>query len=64
MSKVAAGEPVHADHFIALKQFAEVKSRRLDLEELWNMLIGNQINKPFDQLVKWFIYLITNQHVP
>ena len=50
MSKVAAGEPVHADHFIALKQFAEVKSRRLDLEELWNMLIGNQINKPFDQL--------------
>jgi very-short-patch-repair endonuclease len=49
-SKVAAGEPIHLDHFNALKQLAELKASRLDLEDLWNSLIGNHINKPFDQL--------------
>ncbi len=49
-SKVTAGEPVHIDHFNALKQIAELKARRLDLEELWNTLIGTHIDKPFSQL--------------
>lgn len=49
-SKVTAGEPVHIDHFNALKQIAEMKVRRLDLEDLWNSLIGVHIDKPFSQL--------------
>ncbi len=48
--KVAAGEPVHLDHFNALRQIADLKARRLDIEELWNTLIGDQINQPFEQL--------------
>ncbi len=48
--RVAAGEPSHIEHFKALKQMADLKVQRLDLEELWNALIGNHINKPFDQL--------------
>ncbi len=48
--KVAAGEPSHLDHFGALRQIAELKAKRLDLEELWNTLIGNQIDHPFDRL--------------
>jgi hypothetical protein len=48
--KVAAGEPTHLEHFNALRQIADLKAKRLDLEELWNTLIGNQINQPFDQL--------------
>jgi very-short-patch-repair endonuclease len=48
--RVAAGEPSHIEHFKALRQLADLKAQRLDLEELWNALIGNQINKPFEQL--------------
>jgi very-short-patch-repair endonuclease len=48
--KVAAGEPTHLEHFNALRQIADLKVKRLDLEELWNALIGNLINQPFDQL--------------
>ncbi|NDD14234.1 MAG: hypothetical protein EB072_16730, partial [Betaproteobacteria bacterium] len=48
--RVAAGEPSHIEHFKALRQLADLKVQRLDLEELWNALIGNHINKPFDQL--------------
>lgn len=48
--KVAAGEPTHLEHFNALRQLAELKAKRLDLEELWNTLIGNQINQQFEQL--------------
>lgn len=48
--KVAAGEPTHLDHFNALRQIAELKAKRLDLEELWNTLIGNLIKQPFDEL--------------
>jgi superfamily I DNA and/or RNA helicase/very-short-patch-repair endonuclease len=48
--KVAAGEPTHIEHFNALRQLAELKAKRLDLEELWNTLIGDHINQPFDQL--------------
>lgn len=48
--KVAAGEPTHIEHFNALRQIADLKAKRLDLEELWNTLIGNLTYKPFDQL--------------
>jgi very-short-patch-repair endonuclease/superfamily I DNA/RNA helicase len=48
--RVAAGEPSHIEHFKALRQLADLKVQRLDLEELWNALIGSHINKPFDQL--------------
>lgn len=48
--KVAAGEPSHLEHFNALRQIAELKAKRLDLEELWNSLIGHQINQLFEQL--------------
>lgn len=49
-TRVAAGEPNHIEHFHALRQLADLKVKRLDLEELWNVLIGNNINQPFDQL--------------
>jgi very-short-patch-repair endonuclease/superfamily I DNA/RNA helicase len=49
-SRVAAGEPKHLEHFEALKQYAELLVGRSDLEELWNTLIGNKINKTFAQL--------------
>lgn len=48
--KVAAGEPTHLEHFKAVRQLAELKANRLDLEELWNTLIGNQINQSFQKL--------------
>lgn len=48
--RVTAGEPTHVDHFKALRQLADLKSKRLDLEELWNTLIGHQISQPFNQL--------------
>lgn len=48
--RVAAGEPTQYEHFDALRQIADLKAKRLDLEELWNTLIGNQIDKPFEQL--------------
>ena len=47
---VAAGKPVHLDHFKAILQFAELQINRLALEELWNSLIGQHIGKPFNQL--------------
>jgi very-short-patch-repair endonuclease/superfamily I DNA/RNA helicase len=49
-ARVAAGEPTHIEHFKAIRQLADLKAQRLDLEQLWNALIGNQIKKPFDQL--------------
>lgn len=48
--QVAAGEPSHLEHFKALRQLAELQVQRLDLEQMWNALIGNKINEPFDQL--------------
>lgn len=48
--RVAAGEPTHLEHFKALRQQADLKAKRLDLEALWNTLIGNQIDKAFERL--------------
>ncbi len=48
--RVAAGEPTHPEHFKALRQLADLKSKRLDLEVLWNTLIGNRTSQPFGQL--------------
>ena len=48
--KVASGMPTHLTHFGALKQIAELMVKRADLGELWNALIGNKVNKPFELL--------------
>lgn len=48
--RVAAGEPSHIEHFKALRQLADLQVQRLDLEQIWNALIGDQVNRPFDQL--------------
>ncbi len=50
--RVAAGEPTHLEHFNALRQLADLRAKRLDIEDLWNTLIGNQINRTFEQLGK------------
>ena len=41
--KVTAGIPTHLEHFNALRQIADLKAKRLDLEELWNTLIGKGV---------------------
>ena len=47
---VTAGQPVHKDHFEAIRCLAELESYRLDLELPWNNLIGRHIETPFDAL--------------
>ena len=47
---VASGAPTHLEHFKALRQIAELRTKRLNLEELWNTLIGNKINQTFELL--------------
>jgi very-short-patch-repair endonuclease len=49
-SKVSSGQPSHKDHFNALKLYNELIIRRVELEELWNILIGSIIHKPFKDL--------------
>jgi len=44
---VAAGQPNHRSHFEAIGYLAELESMRLELEDLWNTLIGQHINSPF-----------------
>ena len=48
--KVAAGTPTHLAHFSALRQVAELTVLRLDLEQLWNKLIGDKTRQRFDGL--------------
>jgi very-short-patch-repair endonuclease/DNA polymerase III delta prime subunit len=49
-SKVAAGEPTHKDHFEALRTLIQLDSSRQQLQPLWDMLIGERINKIFASL--------------
>jgi len=49
---VAAGQPNHLDHFKAIYHLAELEAMRLELEDLWNTLIGQHINRMFDSLGK------------
>lgn len=37
---VSAGQPSHAEHFDAIGRLAELESSRLELEDLWNALVG------------------------
>ena len=44
---VTAGQPNHRTHFEAIGHLAELESMRLELEDLWNTLIGQHINSLF-----------------
>ncbi len=44
---VAAGQPSHRDHFEAIKHLAALESARLELEDLWDLLIGQHIDRRF-----------------
>lgn len=37
---VTAGQPSHPDHFDAIGRLAELEASRLELEDLWNALVG------------------------
>lgn len=39
---VTAGQPNHPDHFDALGRLAELETARLELEDLWNALVGQR----------------------
>lgn len=47
---VAAGKPVHAEHFKAIGALAVLEHRRNSLRALWDSLVGVHINQPFDSL--------------
>lgn len=47
---VSAGQPIHRDHFGALAYLSQLEALRLELEDLWNVLIGQRINTPFNSL--------------
>jgi very-short-patch-repair endonuclease len=49
-SSVTSGNPNHTDHFRALGLRVELESFRLELEPLWDGLIGQHIGTPFDTL--------------
>ncbi len=44
---VTAGQPNHRTHFEAIGHLAELESMRLELEDLWNTLIGQHISTLF-----------------
>ncbi|CAG9931401.1 hypothetical protein [Candidatus Nitrotoga arctica] len=44
---VTAGQPNHRTHFEAIGYLAELESMRLELEDLWNTLIGQHISSLF-----------------
>lgn len=44
---VTAGQPNHLTHFEAIGHLAELESMRLELEDLWNTLIGQHIKSLF-----------------
>ena len=44
---VTAGQPNHRTHFEAIGHLAELESMRLELEDLWNTLIGQHISSLF-----------------
>ncbi len=46
-ASVMAGQPNHREHFEAIQYLANLESMRIELEDLWNTLIGNHIQSPF-----------------
>jgi very-short-patch-repair endonuclease/superfamily I DNA/RNA helicase len=49
-ASVAAGRPNHRDHFEALAHAAHLETARVEIEDLWNELIGQRANASFDTL--------------
>ena len=49
-TSVAAGKPSHAEHFNAIGLLAELESLRVQLDPLWNSLVGQHIERPFNSL--------------
>ncbi len=47
---VTAGEPSHREHFDALERLVDLEIARLELEDLWNSLIGRHVGIPFSSL--------------
>jgi len=46
-TSVMAGQPSHREHFEAIRYLVNLETMRLELEDLWNILIGNHIQLPF-----------------
>lgn len=44
---VSAGQPNHPEHFEALGRLAELETSRLELEDLWNVLVGQRAGTLF-----------------
>jgi hypothetical protein len=51
-ASVAAGRPNHRDHFEALAHAAHLEAARIEIEDLWNDLIGRRANIPFNTLAQ------------
>src|SRR6185437_1609645 len=49
-TSVAAGKPRLSEHFRAIRLRAELESLRVELEPLWNGLVGQHIASPFNTL--------------
>jgi hypothetical protein len=49
-TSVAAGKPRHVEHFNAIGLLTELESLRVELEPLWNRLVGQHIATPFNTL--------------
>jgi len=47
---VTAGQPNHRDHFEAIGHLAELQAARLELEDIWNILLGRHINLQFNAM--------------
>lgn len=47
---VAAGQPTHREHFLAIHCLIQLESYRLELEFPWNNLIGQYTDKQFNTL--------------
>lgn len=47
---VSAGKPTHKDHFDALRKLAHLESTRIELEALWDVLVGQATGITFRSL--------------
>nr|EDZ38297.1 MAG: DNA helicase [Leptospirillum sp. Group II '5-way CG'] len=46
-TSVMAGQPNHREHFEAIRHLADLETMRIELEDLWNTLIGKHIQLTF-----------------
>jgi hypothetical protein len=49
-TSVAAGKPRHVEHFRAIGRLVDLEAYRVQLEPLWNRLVGQYIAAPFNTL--------------